>query len=132
MRQSDRAFWSGVFEQARLTKRLIENDRDGVGEVEAAYTSLEDRNAIGSIASRGEEFCPKPLGLAAKDQEIAAPVLGFQVSLLTVSREVFEVRRALRLMNHIEGIPVLMNAQIHIRPVVQSRSLEIAVGKRIA
>src|SRR5450755_77803 len=35
-------------------------------------------------------------------------------------------------MNHIEGIPVLMSAQIHERPVVQSRSLEIAVGKRIA
>src|ERR1700722_12409455 len=76
---------SRVGEEASLTKRLVKDDRHGVGEVEAADTGLENRDAICRVAPGGEKVRTESFGLAAEDQEISPMILSRDVVFVAVS-----------------------------------------------
>jgi len=59
-----------------LAQRFVEDDRNRVGEVEAAHARLEDRNAVGGVAAGREEIRAEALGLAAENQKIATAIFG--------------------------------------------------------
>jgi len=112
-----------------LAECLIEDDRHGVGEVEAAHARLENRNAISGVTPGGEEIRAKSFGLAAEDEEITTTILCFDVVFVAMSRKILEVCRVVRSMESIEVLPIGIGAQINEWPIIESGALEIAIGQ---
>ena len=66
-------------ERAHLAQRLVDHDRNRVGQVEAPHPGLEDWNPVGGAKPRGEELRRQAACLAAKDQEVAAAVSSLEI-----------------------------------------------------
>src|SRR5579864_1290273 len=102
---------------AEMNERVIHDNRDGVGEVEAAHARLDDRDAVAVLAPAAQELIAKPAGLASEDHEVSATIISLQVRSPGMDGKVLEARIAMGLL---ELGPSGVGAQINQRPVVQA------------
>src|ERR1700722_7345040 len=79
-------------ERAGLAQRFIHDNRNRVGEIQAAHACLEDWNSVDAIRSLGQKFFAETFRLAAEVQEVASFVLGVEIRRGTVRREKFRFR----------------------------------------
>src|ERR1019366_5053906 len=121
---------SRSIERAGLAQRFINHDRYRVGEIEAPDARLEDWNPIRTVNSFKHEIAAQARRLAAEEKKIAARIVRIEIGRAGVSREKFRLRCRQIAMHRGELLPSFIRAQIHQRPVIEARALEIAILER--
>src|SRR5260370_16811073 len=107
-----------------LPQRLVQDDSDGRGEVEAAHSLAGDRDREDAAGMARQKLIRKDMGFAGEQENIAAPVANGRVAVAgpgAEAEETFSGQHRLELLNR--GVPV----QFHGVPVIDAGTAQRAV-----
>jgi len=110
--------------EAEVAEAFVDDDADGVGQVEAADVFAQDGNLVQAVGVLACQVVGESHGLFAKDEEHVVAVVDVAIGLVAFAGEEGKMRTPVG--GH-EVFEALVCADVEVLPIVQPRSLQAGV-----